>query len=440
MRHRILASLLVAAAVAFLAARPVEAGTTRDLYAAEAYGSYSFVGQTATSGKSAFVVLGCQAKPGTVVQNTAQSSEQSPPDAPSPSPAPTPTPAPTTTPAPDQPDPGTTRTGSVNTSVSAIKNSSITKTLSSALTNGVNMLKGRITASRAKAVSATFKDANGIHTSSAGSTLSDLVVDGDRFEVSPGPNTTVTLPKLGYAVFNEQFSNTSGTLPSMVVNMIHVYVTEQNPMGLQVGTQMIVSRGYSALKPNIAGILGGSAFGSRLFDGSRAQSGPSAVVYMPCLGTNGVEVQNPALDVGQPSVFDVGTMADTAKGTVNSLSANGELVAADQAVNLLYGLITAGLFRADAHASRKGGVLSFSDAGSRFENLVVAGQSIASTVAPNTQIPLPGIGTLWLHRVFRNPNNIDIRMIEVVVQQDNPFGLTPGSKLQLAVAIAVAAP
>ena len=71
---------------------------------------------------------------------------------------------------------------------------------------------------------------------------------------------------------------------------------------------------------------------------------------------------------------------------------------------------------------------------------MVAGQSIASTVAPNTQIPLPGIGTLWLHRVFRNPNNIDIRMIEVVVQQDNPFGLTPGSKLQLAVAIAVAAP
>src|SRR5438093_4217926 len=126
MRHRILASLLVAAAVAFLAARPVEAGTTRDLYAAEAYGSYSFVGQTATSGKSAFVVLGCQAKPGTVVQNTAQSSEQPPPDAPSPSPAPTPVPTPT--PTPDQPDPGTTKTGSVSTSVSAIKNSSITKT------------------------------------------------------------------------------------------------------------------------------------------------------------------------------------------------------------------------------------------------------------------------------------------------------------------------
>src|SRR5438093_1707749 len=130
MRHRILASLLVAAAVAFLAARPVEAGTTRDLYAAEAYGSYSFVGQTATSGKSAFVVLGCQAKPGTTIENTAQSSDQSPPDAPPP-PEPAPNPSP---PA----DPGTTKTGSVTTSVSAIKNTTLSKTLSSAVTNGIN--------------------------------------------------------------------------------------------------------------------------------------------------------------------------------------------------------------------------------------------------------------------------------------------------------------
>jgi hypothetical protein len=402
-----------------LPAPPAPAASTRDLYAADAYGSYSFVGQSATSGKSAFVVLGCQAKPGTVIQNSAESSEQSTPE--------------------NAPAEGSTQTGSVSTSVSAVKNTSLSKSLSSAVTNGIHMLKGRITASRAKAVSATLKDATGMHTSPAGSILSDLVVDGNRFAVSPGPNTTVTLPQLGYAVLNEQASSTTGSVPFLVVSMIHVYVTQPNTLSLPVGSQMIVSRAYSALKPNIGGILGGFAYGSKLFQGESAQSGPSAEVFMPCLGTDGAVLRNQAAEVGQPSVFDLATINDKAKGTVSSTKASGELASTVQDVNLLNGLITADAVTADAHALKSGSAFSFNDGGSKLVNLVVAGQPVWSAVAPNTQIALPGIGTLWLHRVFTTSGSIEVRMIEIDVDQANPFGLQPGSVLQVAVAVALAA-
>lgn len=409
------------ALVLFLAlpAAPAPAAGTRALYAADAYGSYSFVGQTATSGKSALVVLGCQAKPGTVIQNSAQSSDQGTPEG--------------------VPADGSTQTGSISTLVSAIKKPSLSKSLSSAVTNGINMLKGRITASRAKAVSATLQDSTGMHTSAAGSSLSDLVVDGKRFAVSPRPNSTVALSQLGHAVLNEQSSRNTGSVRFLVVNMIHVYVTQPNELGLPVGSQLIVSRAYSALKPNIAGVLGGFAYGSKLFQGDSAQSGPSAEVFMPCLGTEGAVLANQAAQVSHPSAFTLGTVYDTAQGTVTSTRASGELASRVQNVNLLNGLIKADSVIADVQALKSGSAVSFSNSGSSLVNLMVAGRPISATVAPNTRIALPGIGTLWLRRVIKTTSSIDVRMIEIEVDQANPFGLTPGSVLQVAVAVAVAA-
>jgi hypothetical protein len=406
-----------------------EAAGTRELFAGDGYGSYTFAGQTAMSGKSAFVVLGCRAAPGTVVQNSAQSSDQAPPD--SPAPAPTPAPAPS--------DPGTTQTGSVSTSVAAIQQSGVTKTLTTAKTNAVNMLKGRITASRAKAVSSTFRDGSGYHTSAAGSTLSDLVVDGKAFEVQPGPNTIVTLPDLGRAVFNEQFSTTSGSLPFMVVNMIHVYVTQPNALQIPVGTEMIVSRAYSALKTNIPGVLAGFAYGTKVGSSPSAQSSPSAIVYMPCLGTNGGVITNQTGTVGQLGVFSVGSTLDTAQGTVGSRDASGRLTSSVQAVDLLGGLVTADAVEAVAHTVKSGGAFAFDDQGSKILNLMVAGVPVSSAVAPNTRIDLPGIGTLWLHRVIRTPTSLDVRMIEIDVDQANAFGLEPGSVLQVAEALVIGA-
>jgi hypothetical protein len=279
-----------------------------------------------------------------------------------------------------------------------------------------------------------------MRTSAAGTTLTDLVVDGDAFEVQPGPNTQVTLAGVGYVVLNEQSSSTQGPLAFLTINGIHVYVTEQNPLGVPVGTQYIVAHATSALLPGASGVLAGRSFGHTLLEGNRVQSGPSAMMYMPCVGTGGKEMNNTAFGVQQPNVFQLGQLKTTGLGRVTQTSATSLMTSSIESVNLLAGLVTADAIKATARASKKGRSRSFTDPGSTFTNLVVAGRPIEGEIAPNTPIDLPGIGTLWLHRVIRGADSIEVRMIELVVKQDNPFGLTPGSKLQLAVARAAFLP
>jgi hypothetical protein len=223
-------------------------------------------------------------------------------------------------------------------------------------------------------------------------------------------------------------------MPLLVVNAIHVYVTQPNGLGIPIGSQYVVAHALSALKPNVSGVLSGHAYGHKLFEGGRAQSGPSAVVYLSCVGTGGKVIENTQAAVMQAPAFQLGEIKDTAGGKITSKKATAETTSTIQAVNLLGGLITADLIKADARGSKKGRNVALSDRGSRFVNLVVAGRPIGNETGPNKSVPLPGIGTLWLHRVIRTGNTIEVRMLDLAVEESNPFGLTPGSKLQLAVA------
>ena len=310
----------------------------------------------------------------------------------------------------------------------------MTKSLLKATTNDVTMFKGRITASRVKSVSSTFSDGDGMHISPAGTVLTDVIVDGRVFEVSPGPNTTVKLANLGYVVLNEQHGSAQSPMPSLNVNGIHVYVNQPNNLGIPVGSQYIVSHAFSALKTNVPGAVTGQAWGHKLFEGGKAQSGPSAIVYLPCVGTNGKVVENDVASIGQPGVFQAGQVRDTATGKVTHSKAMAETTSSVEGVNLLAGLITADLVKADARAIKVGNDVTLSDAGSKFVNLVVAGKRIGNETGPNKAIRIPGLGILWLHQISKNGNSIIIHMLNLEVTQENPFKLKPGSKLQFAVA------
>ena len=97
------------------------------------------------------------------------------------------------------------------------------------------------------------------------------------------------------------------------------------------------------------------------------------------------------------------------------------------------------LVKANAHSFTDGRVFTFSDTGSSFVNLSVAGfPELGDDVAPNTRVSLAGLGTLWLKRELFGPNSIEIRMIELVVEQENGFGVPVGARLQVGVAHASA--
>ncbi len=97
--------------------------------------------------------------------------------------------------------------------------------------------------------------------------------------------------------------------------------------------------------------------------------------------------------------------------------------------------MTASLVKADAHASKINGNLSFSDTGSTFVGLSVKGfPEINDNVPPNTRLSIAGLGTLWLHRVLHTSNSIEVRMIELIVTESNTIGIPIGTDIQVAVA------
>ena len=131
-------------------------------------------------------------------------------------------------------------------------------------------------------------------------------------------------------------------------------------------------------------------------------------------------------------------MVDTAQGTVKKDAATGETTSEVQLVDVAQGVITADLVKADAHAFTDGTTFSFGDDGTQFVNLYVNGQPFGDNVPPNTMVDLPGLGTLWLRREIERKHSIEIRMIELIVTQDNPQGLPIGADIRVAVAEASA--
>jgi hypothetical protein len=181
--------------------------------------------------------------------------------------------------------------------------------------------------------------------------------------------------------------------------------------------------------------LDGQAYGTKASVAQLVLSGPSALIKMSCLGTNGRLKTNSIAEVQVPPLFSVGEVVDTALGTVNSTSAVGELTSTVQGVDVVTSLVTASLIKADAHASNINGALTFSDDGSMFVDLHVTGfPDIGDDVPPNTRLHIVGLGTLWLHRIIQRSNSIEVRMIEVIVTEANGFGLEIGTDIQVAVA------
>jgi len=386
------------------AARPAAAADAGLFYTGNAFGTYAFVGSTVVAGKSALVSLGCTTTAGARQRNEISGVNL----------------------------PGVLTTGLI-TSLATTSDFGGTQTSrTTSEVHGANVLAGLITADEIRASSATSHNVNGFHTTAHGSVFVNLVVDGQPISAHVPPNTKIQLPGVGRVVLNEHKKTIGTDGASFTVNMIHVYITVDQS-GVAKGTQIIVAHATSDLELNKAGSLDGMAFGSKAHVGSTVISGRTALVRMPCEGTQGNVKSNSVGSVNLPGIGSTGTVTDTAQGSVDADTASSETTSTVEGVDLLSGLVTADTIVADAHASKTGGTVSLSDAGSTFVHLVVNGTPIDGEVAPNTKIRVDGL-TIWLHRVITSSNNIEVRMIEIIVKRSNPFGLQIGTDVQVAVA------
>jgi hypothetical protein len=377
------------------------AQSTTLVFGGSAYGTHAFVGNTVLSGKTSFVTLGdCSTKIGAHVTNSAGSVNVPP----------------------------LFTTGAINTAAMTSSNMS----QSSSHVHQLSGLAGLITADNITAASSTTDQNGTLQVSAAGSSFTNLVVAGDKIQGTPAPNTKIDLSGLGYVILNEEITTTKGSTARLVVNMIHVFVTEVNDYKIPKGAQIIVADATSGIEIAENAALDGFAYGTKAHVAHTILSGASALEVMPCLGTDGVVRQNTTAGVNVPKILKTGTVKDTVQGTVSSSSTTGETTSTVNGSNLVSGILTAKVIKADANGA-SGDKFTFNDTGSSFLGLKVSGHpEIHDNVPPNTKVNIAGLGTLWLHRVIKTDSYIEVRMVELVVTEANKYGIKVGTDVRVA--------
>jgi hypothetical protein len=409
----------LAAAMTFVANNSLAVGPLLT-YSASAYGTYAFVGGTIVAGKTAPVSVGggCgtfivpQSKDGTVVTVNV---------------------------------PPLITNGLVDTNAASVVNRATgTSHVHEAIVNvPISLLGGLITAQEINAVSTTFKDATGFHSNGNDSSLVNLVIaGGNPINVVPAKNTTIQLAGFGKVVLNEQFETGTATSTNkqLIVNMLHVYITIANNLGIPVGTQIIVADAVSGLRQiGGPGSLDGTAFGTQV-SGTVVKSSQTAPVSVQCSGNSLKVAESLGIHVILPPsyhVLDSGTIHDTAQGSITPTLSSSHTTSDIQSVDVLNGTILATVIHAQADASTTdGSTFTFSTAGSSFASLTVAGfPAIDANVPKNTKLTLAGIGTLWLRKETKSANNIEMKMIELTLTQVFN-GLPIGTKIVVGYASA----
>jgi hypothetical protein len=407
-------SLALVTALVILLAPTASAAPSDVIYGVDAYGTYAFgrsaQSTTALSGPSAWSILGCSYKAGVHKENTVATVAVAP----------------------------VISTGRVRTTADSVNSGGVKKAIGVSHVDAVALLDPEgsdppmITASSSRAVSTTSFDGSSFSISAAGSEFSGLNVNGQSQSITPPPNTTISLPGVGRVILNQQIPASASNSASLTVIMIHVFVTvPNNPLGIPTGTEILVSKATSRLTNGVAGYLSGLAYGSQAFEKDHVTSGPSSLLAMPCLGGS---KRNTTASSNAPQLFSAGNLVTTADGSVSPSLATGQMTASVESLDVLSGVVRADAVKAVAKASSDGSGYKLSQAGSTFLNLKVGNRSYSSPGA-NTSVPIRGLGTLWLRRVIRTANSIEVRMIELIVtRENNPFGLAVGTHIQIAVA------
>src|SRR5207245_6406929 len=170
--------------------------------------------------------------------------------------------------------------------------------------------------------------------------------------------------------------------------------------------------------------VGGQAYSTYVNTplGSSAQS-PLAV--LPAVsGTDGAEADAEGSALNVAGALSSDFLNSITSGEIGAAEAGAQSTASAASVNILNGLITADELVANvASSAGQDGAFSSAD-GSTFTNLVIAGVGSLSgdqTVAPNTNIPLPGVGYVLLNEQIPSGDGVTssgltVNMIHVFEQ------------------------
>ena len=170
--------------------------------------------------------------------------------------------------------------------------------------------------------------------------------------------------------------------------------------------------------------VGGQAY-STYVNTPLGSSGQSPLAVLPAVsGTDGAEADAAGSALNVVGALSSDFLNSITSGEIGTAEAGAQSTSSAASVNILNGLITADEVVANVMSSAsQGGALSSAD-GSTFTNLVIAGVGSLSgdqPVAPNTNIPLPGVGYVVLNEQIPSGDGVTssgltVNMIHVFEQ------------------------
>jgi len=196
------------------------------------------------------------------------------------------------------------------------------------------------------------------------------------------------------------------------------WVNRLAALGLVVG----LTAGFAVA--GVAQSVAGQAYGSYV-NTPLASSGQSPLAVLPAVsGTDGAEADAEGSTQNIANTLSSDFLNSITSGEIGTAEAGAQSTASAASVNILNGLITADELVANvASSAGQDGAFSSAD-GSTFTNLVIAGVGSLSgdqTVAPNTNIPLPGVGYVVLNEQIPSGDGVTssgltVNMIHVFEQ------------------------
>jgi hypothetical protein len=302
-------------------------------------------------------------------------------------------------------------------------------------TAATHLFAGAIAGSAFTAVATAAHNSSG-YALSGSTTIQDLRIAGKAMPSHPSVNQTVTLPGIGFVVLNQQSRSRAFGTYRLTVVAARITIGKGNSLGLPTGT-IAISSAQSALHASAFRAGSGFAYGSNIQSGRTVRSGRTAPSYLPCGGTNGATTHNSTGAFGAAGLHSAAVHTST-RSTDSAAATTVVTQSAISNLNLLGGAIKASAIVSRAIAKRAGGTLSRSSGGTTISGLTINGQTQSAKQPANTVHAIPGIGTLYVHKVVNSATGVHVYALQLVLSRAQD-GLDKGTRITVGATYAAVA-
>lgn len=295
----------------------------------------------------------------------------------------------------------------------------------------IDVLQGTVYADSIQATANSDMTSTNVDSAASSVWFSQLSINGRPFEEHvPAPNTRVTLDGMGYVMLNEQYPINQANITHMIVNLIHVYITQENKL-VRNGAQIIIGHTETTItRTSLPHILR-----SNLYDYSASMHVPlndreshTLATHIACTGGSS---QTHSVSQLPFAVGYSGLAVENTSGRILSGGSNNTGQVHISNLHLLQGLIEIESVNVSAYVERSSHTIY--KARTMFMNAHIADTTLNSAVRPNTRIPLQGIGDVTLNEqsstVSKSYIEQQVNALNIHVTQKNDQDIPVGTHI-----------